>query len=180
MRGLTAADAGWAARHRFDAQLFYEIFKGITMEVILLNKVSNLGNLGDKVKVKNGYARNYLVPTGKAKPATPENIKEFEARRTELENLADKALGAAREHKAKIDALGGVTIKVKAGGEGKLFGSVGTFDIVEAVNAAGVSLEKRHVRLSAGNLREVGEYDIGIHLHTDVETTLKVKVAAEE
>jgi large subunit ribosomal protein L9 len=150
------------------------------MEVILLNKVSNLGNLGDKVRVKNGYARNYLIPSGKAKPATAENIKEFEARRTELEKLADEALGGAKEHKAKIDALGSITIRVKAGGEGKLFGSVGTFDIVEAVNAAGVSLEKRHVRMPAGNLREVGEYDIVIHLHTDVETKLKVVVAAEE
>jgi large subunit ribosomal protein L9 len=150
------------------------------MEVILLNKVSNLGNLGDKVKVKNGYARNYLIPEGKAKPATPENIKEFEARRAELESLADAALGAARAHKEKIDALGGVTIKVKAGGEGKLFGSVGTFDIVEAAKAAGVELEKRSVRLPAGNLREVGEYEIAINLHTDVETKLKVTVAAEE
>lgn len=150
------------------------------MEVILLNKVSNLGNLGDKVKVKNGYARNYLIPSGKAKPATPENIKEFEARRDELERLADETLGAAKDHKAKIDALGSVTIRAKAGGEGKLFGSVGTFDIVEAVIAAGLSLEKRHVRLPSGNLRDVGEYEIGIHLHTDVETTLKVIIVAEE
>jgi large subunit ribosomal protein L9 len=150
------------------------------MEVILLNKVSNLGNLGDKVKVKNGYARNYLIPSGKAKPATPENIKEFEARRAELEKLADEALGTAREHKAKIDALGTVTIRAKAGGEGKLFGSVGTFDIVEAARAAGLSLEKRNVRMPSGNLRDVGEYEIGIHLHTDVETTLKVIIVAEE
>ncbi len=150
------------------------------MEVILLNKVSNLGNLGDKVRVKNGYARNYLIPTGKAKPATAENIKEFEARRAELEKLADEALGAAKEHKGKIDALGGITIRVKAGGEGKLFGSVGTFDIVEAVKAAGVELEKRSVRMPAGNLREIGEYEIAIHLHTDVEAKLKVTVAAEE
>lgn len=150
------------------------------MEVILLNKVSNLGSLGDKVKVKNGYARNYLIPSGKAKPATAENIKEFEARRSELEKLADEALGSAKEHKQKIDTLGSVTIRAKAGGEGKLFGSVGTFDIVEAVKAAGVDLEKRNVRLSAGNLRDIGEYEIGIHLHTDVETKLKVIVVAEE
>jgi large subunit ribosomal protein L9 len=150
------------------------------MEVILLNKVSNLGNLGDKVKVKNGYARNYLIPAGKAKPATPENIKEFEARRAELEKLADEALGTAREHKQKIDSLGTVTIRAKAGGEGKLFGSVGTFDIVEAAKAAGLSLEKRNVRMPSGNLRDVGEYEIGIHLHTDVETTLKVIIVAEE
>ncbi|HEY3487773.1 MAG TPA: 50S ribosomal protein L9 [Gammaproteobacteria bacterium] len=150
------------------------------MEVILLKKVSNLGNLGDKVKVKNGFARNYLVPTGKAKPATPENIKEFEARRAELEKQADEVLAAAHEHKQKIDALGSVTISVKAGGEGKLFGSVGTFDIVEAVNAKGVKLEKRDVRLPSGNLREVGEYEVAIHLHTDVETKLKVIVVGEE
>lgn len=150
------------------------------MEVILLNKVSNLGNLGDKVKVKNGYARNYLIPAGKAKPATPENIKEFEARRAELERFADESLGAARDHKEKIDALGSVTLRAKAGGEGKLFGSIGTFDIVEAAKAAGVSLEKRNVRLPAGNLREIGEYEIDIHLHTDVETKLKVIIAAEE
>ncbi|HEX5057216.1 MAG TPA: 50S ribosomal protein L9 [Gammaproteobacteria bacterium] len=150
------------------------------MEVILLNKVSNLGNLGDKVKVKNGYARNFLIPSGKAKPATPENIKEFEARRAELEKLADQALGSASEHKQKIDALGSITIRAKAGGEGKLFGSVGTFDIVEAVKAAGVDLEKRNVRLPAGNLRDIGEYEIGIHLHTDVETKLKVIIVAEE
>jgi large subunit ribosomal protein L9 len=150
------------------------------MEVILLNKVSNLGNLGDKVKVKNGYARNFLIPSGKAKPATPENIKEFEARRAELEKLADAALGSANEHRQKIDALGSITIRAKAGGEGKLFGSVGTFDIVEAAKAAGVELEKRNVRLPAGNLRDIGEYEIGIHLHTDVETKLKVIIVAEE
>jgi large subunit ribosomal protein L9 len=150
------------------------------MEVILLNKVSNLGNLGDKVRVKNGFARNYLIPSGKAKPATPENIKEFEARRAELEKLADATLAAAKEHKEKIEALGALTIRVKAGGEGKLFGSVGTFDIVEAANAAGVTLEKRSVRLPSGNLREVGDYAIVIHLHTDVEAALKVTVAAEE
>jgi large subunit ribosomal protein L9 len=150
------------------------------MEVILLNKVSNLGNLGDKVKVKNGYARNFLIPSGKAKPATPENIKEFEARRSELEKLADQTLGSAKEHKEKIDKLGSITIRAKAGGEGKLFGSVGNFDIVEAVKAAGVDLEKRNVRLPAGNLRDVGEYEIVIHLHTDVETKLKVIIVAEE
>jgi large subunit ribosomal protein L9 len=150
------------------------------MEVILLNKVSNLGNLGDKVKVKNGFARNYLIPAGKAKPATSENIKEFEVRRAELERQADESLAAAKDHKGKIDALGVVTLRAKAGGEGKLFGSIGVFDIVEAAKTAGVELEKRNVRMPSGNLRDVGEYEIGIHLHTDVETTLKVIVVAEE
>jgi large subunit ribosomal protein L9 len=150
------------------------------MEVILLDKVSNLGDLGDKVRVKNGYARNFLIPNGKAKPATAENLKEFEARRAELEKQAADSLAAANGRKQRLDALSGVTIRTKAGTEGKLFGSIGTFDIVEAVKAAGVELEKREVRLPLGNLREVGQHEVVVHLHTDVETTLKITIEAEE
>lgn len=150
------------------------------MEVILLDKVENLGTLGDKVKVKNGFARNYLIPQGKAKPATPGNLKEFEAMRAEFERRAADALVAANSRKERLEALGGVTIKAKTGGEGKLFGSVNPFSIVEAVQAAGVEIEKSEVRLPQGNIRETGEYDVGIHLHSDVEATLKVIVEPEE
>ncbi len=150
------------------------------MEVILLDKVNNLGGLGEKVRVKNGYARNFLIPTGKAKPATPENLKEFEQRRAELEEKAQAALTAANQRKEQIDALGSITIKAKTGGEGKLFGSIGTFDIVEAAEAAGVTIEKSEVRLPEGNFRAVGEYEVLIHLHTEVDTILKVIIEGEE
>jgi large subunit ribosomal protein L9 len=150
------------------------------MEVILLDKVGNLGTLGDKVKVKNGYARNYLIPSGKAKLATPENIKEFEAIRAELEKKASDALAVATSRKERIEALDSITIKAKSGGEGKLFGSVGTFDIVEAIQAAGVEIEKSEVRLPTGNLRELGEYEVSIHLHSDVDAIIKVVIEEEE
>jgi large subunit ribosomal protein L9 len=150
------------------------------MEVILLDKISNLGGLGDKVKVKNGYARNFLIPQGKAKTATPENIKEFEARRSELLRKSQDTLLAAQGRKEALEAVGSVTILSKAGTEGKLFGSVGNIDIVEAVKAAGQDIEKSEVRLPQGNLRDVGEYEVVLHLHTDVECTLKVIVQAEE
>ena len=150
------------------------------MEVILLDKVDNLGTLGDKVKVKNGYARNYLIPSGKAKPATAENLKEFEAIRAELEKKASDALIAATGRKHQIEELGSLVIKAKAGGEGKLFGSVGTFDIVEAAQAAGVEIEKSEVRLPTGNLRELGEHEVLIHLHTDLDATLKIVIEEEE
>lgn len=148
------------------------------MEVILLQKVDNLGNLGDKVKVRAGYGRNYLVPTGKAKPATPENIKEFEARRAELEQAAREALQAAESRKAQLEGLE-VTITAKAGEEGKLFGSIGTADIAEAVTKAGVAVERQEVRLPTGPLRSVGEYEIELHLHSDVDATVKVVIAGE-
>ncbi len=150
------------------------------MEVILLDKVNNLGTLGDKVKVKNGFARNYLIPSGKAKPATPENIKEFETIRAELEKKSSDALAAAESRKGRIEALESLAIKAKAGGEGKLFGSVGTFDIVEAAEAAGVEISKSEVRLPLGNIRELGEHEISIHLHTDVDAVLKIIVVEEE
>ncbi|MFP4079836.1 MAG: 50S ribosomal protein L9 [Ectothiorhodospira sp.] len=149
------------------------------MEVILLEKVENLGNLGDKVRVRAGYARNYLLPQGKAKFATEANLAEFEARRAELEKAAAEALAAAEARRGKLEALT-VTVTAKAGGEGKLFGSVGTADIADAVSTMGVELEKREVRLPDGPLRQTGEYEVGLQLHTDVKATLKVVVAAED
>lgn len=150
------------------------------MDVILLDKVNNLGNLGEKVRVKNGYARNYLIPKGKAKPATAGNLAEFEARRAEFEKRSSDALVAAQSRQKELEQLGSVVISAKVANEGKLFGSVGTVDIVEAVAKAGVTLHKREVRLPSGNLREVGEYDIVLDLHSDVETTIKVVILPEE
>jgi large subunit ribosomal protein L9 len=148
------------------------------MDVILLEKVENLGNLGDKVKVRSGYGRNFLIPKGKAKPATAENIKHFEERRAELEKAAAEAVAAAEARKAQLEGLT-VTINAKAGDEGKLFGSVGTTDIAEAITQAGVEVERHEVRLPEGALRAVGEYEIELHLHTDVNATVKVVVAPE-
>lgn len=148
------------------------------MEVILLQKVENLGNLGDKVKVRPGFGRNFLIPTGKAKPATAENIKEFEARRAELERLAAEAVSAAESRKAQLEGLE-VTITSRAGEEGKLFGSIGTGDVAEAVTKAGVPVTRQEVRMPQGPIRAVGEYEIGLHLHTDVDASVKIIVAAE-
>jgi large subunit ribosomal protein L9 len=148
------------------------------MEVILLEKVDNLGGLGDKVNVKSGYGRNFLIPTGKAITATKANVAEFEARRAELEKQAAEALAAAEARKAKLETLT-VTISRKAGDEGRLFGSVGTADIADAVVAAGGELEKREVRLPNGPFHATGEYDVDVHLHSDVDAVVKVVVAAE-
>ncbi len=149
------------------------------MEVILLEKIDNLGNLGDKVSVKPGYGRNYLVPKGKAVPATEENLKAFEARRAELERTAAEALQAAETRKAQLEALS-ITISRKAGEEGRLFGSVGTADIANAVVEAGVELKKQEVRLPEGPFRLAGEYEVDLHLHSDVNAVLRLVVAAEE
>jgi large subunit ribosomal protein L9 len=149
------------------------------MDVILLEKIDRLGALGDVVNVKPGYARNYLLPSGKAKVASPENIKELEARRAELEARAAELLAAAEARKAKLDGMA-VNITAKAGTEGKLFGSIGTADIADAVNAAGVELEKKEVRMPTGPIRIAGEYDIELHLHTDVDAVIKLMVVAEE
>lgn len=148
------------------------------MEIILLEKIENLGAMGDKVTVKPGFGRNYLVPKGKAKPATPENIAEFEARRAELENIAAETLATAQ---ARRDQLDGKTIEItaKAGDEGKLFGSIGTADITDAVKAAGVDIERHEVRLPEGAFRQVGEYDVQLHLHSDVNATIKLIINAE-
>lgn len=146
------------------------------MEVILLERVENLGDLGDKVKVRPGYGRNYLVPHGKAKPATPENIKYFEERRAELERAAAEALAAAQARLEQVSALT-LNIAAKSGDEGKLFGSVGPADIAEAAEEAGVELAKHEVRMPGGPIRVTGEYDVHVHLYTDVDTTVRVVVA---
>ncbi len=149
------------------------------MEVILLDKIAHLGGLGDKVSVKSGFARNYLFPQGKAVMATKDNLAAFEARRAELEAKLADVLSAAEARAAQLSALTNVTIATKAGDEGKLFGSVGTRDIADAITAAGVPVAKSEVRMPNGVLRSVGEYDIVVHLHTDVNTTVKVAVVAE-
>lgn len=149
------------------------------MEVILLQKIGNLGNLGDKVAVKPGYARNYLLPQGKATLATVARLAEFEQRRAELEKQALEGLSAAQACAAAIGQLN-ITIAQKAGEEGKLFGSVGVKDIADAVTRAGIAINKQDVRLPNGHaIRQVGDYEIQIHLHTDVNATLALKVAAE-
>ena len=149
------------------------------MEVILLQKVENLGNLGDKVKVRAGYGRNFLIPQGKAKPATAKNLAEFEQRRAELEKHAAEALSAAESRKAQLDGKV-ITIASKAGQEGKLFGSVGTVDIAEALTNAGVKIERKEVRMPQGPIRTAGEHKVEIHLHTDVNVEITVLVTAEE
>lgn len=148
------------------------------MEVILLEKIANLGDLGEKVNIKAGYGRNYLIPQGKAVAATEEKIKEFEARRAELEKQAAEKLAAAQ---ARAEAIGKleITITHKAGEEGKLFGSIGTHDIAEAITTAGAAVEKSEVRMPDGVIRQIGEYEIDINLHTNVNVTVPVKVEAE-
>ncbi len=148
------------------------------MEVILLEKIANLGDLGEKVNIKAGYGRNYLIPQGKAVAATEEKIKEFEARRAELEKQAAEKLAAAQTRAEAIGKLD-ITITHKAGEEGKLFGSIGTHDIAEAITSAGAAIEKSEVRMPDGVIRQVGEYEIDINLHTDVVVTVPVKVEAE-
>lgn len=148
------------------------------MQVILLEKVENLGNLGDQVKVRAGYGRNYLIPKGKATPATPANIARFQERRAELEKAAAEALAAAEARKAGLESLT-VTIAAKAGDEGKLFGSIGTGDIAHAVTAAGQAVERHEVRLPEGPFRALGEYEVELHLHTDVNAMIKLIIVAE-
>lgn len=149
------------------------------MQVILLNKVENLGTIGDVVNVRSGYARNFLIPFGKAKPATKDNLAEFEARRAELEKIAAEELAAAQARAEKLQEAS-VTIAVKAGSEGKLFGSVGTTEIADAITAdLGVDVAKREVRLPEGALRTTGEFDVELHLHSDVDVTVKVVVIGE-
>ena len=149
------------------------------MEVILLENISNLGGLGDKVDVKAGFGRNFLIPQGKAVPATAANTAEFEARRSELEAAAAEALGAAEARAEAINALGLISIAANAGEEGKLFGSVGTRDIAEAVAAAGCNIDKAEVRLPEGALRELGEYEIAIQLHGNVSAAVAIAVIPE-
>jgi large subunit ribosomal protein L9 len=148
------------------------------MEVILLEKVANLGNLGDKVSIKPGYGRNFLIPQGKAVAATAKKIAEFEVRRAELEKAAAEKLMAAQSRAQDLAKLT-VVIAHKAGEEGRLFGSVGTQTIADAITAAGVEVQKHEVRLPHGVIRHLGDYAIDLHLHTDVVATVSVKVAAE-
>jgi large subunit ribosomal protein L9 len=149
------------------------------MEVILLERVDNLGGIGDKVKVKPGYGRNYLIPQGKATLATSENLAAFEARRAELEAKAEAELNAARERAAAVEQLE-LKIPAKAGVEGKLFGSIGTVDIAEAATAAGVALERSEVLLPEGPIRVVGEHTVDIHLYTDLTVPITITVVEEE
>ena len=149
------------------------------MEVILLEKVQNLGDLGDRVSVKPGFGRNYLIPSGRAVAATAENVKKFEARRAELEKEAAEKLTAAEQRKAALDGMA-ISISCKAGDEGRLFGSIGTADIAKAVSAAGSELAKKEVLLPNGAFRIAGEYDVAVHLHADVNATLKLTIVPEE
>ena len=148
------------------------------MEIILLEKVANLGGLGDRVKVKSGYARNFLIPKGKATEATSSNIARFEARRAELERIAAEALARAQARAEQLAELI-VTLSVKTGSEGRLFGSVGAADIANAVSAAGIELQKHEVRLADGPIRQIGEYDVDLFLHGEVKTQIRVNVIAE-
>ncbi|KZY60931.1 50S ribosomal protein L9 [Oleiphilus sp. HI0071] len=148
------------------------------MEVILLEKVGKLGGLGDKVTVKSGFGRNFLVPFGKAVPANAENVAQFEARRAELEKAAAEKLAAAEARAAELNEKS-VTITSKAGDEGKLFGSIGVRDVADAVTAAGTEVSKSEVRLPEGPIRAVGDYEIDIQLHSDVTATINLAVVAE-
>ncbi|MFM5756037.1 50S ribosomal protein L9 [Aeromonas veronii] len=147
------------------------------MQVILLDKIAKLGGLGDQVSVKSGYARNYLIPQGKAVMATKANIEAFGARRAELEAKLAANKAAAEERAAKLAELATVVIASKSGDEGKLFGSIGTRDVAEAITAAGVAVAKSEVRM--GNvLRNTGDYEVAVQLHADVKATVQVQVVA--
>ncbi len=148
------------------------------MEVILLETIKKLGSLGSRVQVRAGYGRNFLIPKGKAVPATAANLASFEARRAELERQAADVLSKAQARAGQLQALS-VTLAVKAGDEGKLFGSVGTRDVADAVSRAGVALDKAEVRMPNGPLRSTGEYDIDVQLHADVHTTVRLTVIPE-
>jgi large subunit ribosomal protein L9 len=149
------------------------------MDVILLEKVGNLGNIGDKVSVKAGFGRNYLIPNEKAVFATSKNLVDFEERRSELEAAALAGLEEANSRASSIEAIASITIDVKASDEGKLFGSVGTKDIADAIINAGVQVEKSEIKLPDGSIREVGEFDILIQLHADVTQVVKLFIVAE-
>ena len=149
------------------------------MDVILLQKVANLGNIGDRVKVKSGYGRNFLLPKGKATLATTDNVARFEARREELEKAAREHLSSAAERAAAMKDFK-LTITAKAGTEGKLFGSIGTSDIAEASTKTGFKLERSEVRMPNGPLRMVGEHVVALHLHADIDVPLTVLIVAEE
>jgi large subunit ribosomal protein L9 len=148
------------------------------MQVILLKKVPNLGALGEKVAVRPGYGRNFLIPGGYAAPATEANLKAFEERRAEHEREAAAAAARAEEQKVVMEGLS-VTIARKSGDEGRLFGSVGTGDIASAAQEAGLVIERSQIRLPSGPLRAVGQYEVLVHLHADVQGNLKVEIVSE-
>ena len=148
------------------------------MEVILLENIAKLGGLGDKVSVKSGYGRNFLIPQKKAVPATADNLVQFEERRAELERAAGDKLAIAKTRAEQIEGLS-IKVEANAGEEGKLFGSITVRDISEAVEAQGVSIEKSEIRLPEGPIRELGEFEIVVHLHPEVDTSLKLAVVAE-
>jgi large subunit ribosomal protein L9 len=149
------------------------------MEIILLQKVDNVGGIGDLVRVKSGYARNYLIPQGKATLATPENKAKFESRRAELEANAAAELAAAQARAKNLEGLV-LKIEMQAGAEGKLFGSVGTVDIAEEIGKRGIEVERSEIRLHDGPLRTVGDHQVQLHLHTDVNVEIKVVIEAAE
>jgi len=149
------------------------------MEVILLEKINKLGDLGDQVNVKAGYGRNYLIPVGKAVSATAENVEKFESRRSELEKAQVDSLSTATARAGKLNATE-ITLERIAGEEGKLFGSVSGADIAEAVTAAGVELAKNEVRLPEGPLRALGEFEVDVHIHAEIDAKIKVIVIAEK
>ena len=150
------------------------------MDVILLEKVGKLGSIGDKVAVKAGFGRNFLIPQGKAVFATDANLADFEQRRAELEAAAADKMGKAEARAAELAKLASVTISAVAGDEGKLFGSIGARDVADAVSAAGVELAKSEVKMPEGPLRELGEFEVTIQLHSDLSTSIQVVVAEEE
>ena len=149
------------------------------MDVILLQKVANLGNIGDRVKVRSGYGRNFLLPKGRATLATADNVARFEARREELEKLAREQLSSAEERATALKDYK-LTITAKAGTEGKLFGSIGTSDVAEALSRQGFKVERSEVRMPNGPLRMVGEHSVGLHLHADIDVSVAVLIVAEE
>ena len=149
------------------------------MDVILLQKVANLGNIGDRVKVKSGFGRNYLLPEGKATLATPANVAKFEERRAELEKVAREQLTSATERQEALKDFK-LVVRAKAGTEGKLFGSIGTADISEALKRENFNVTRSEVRLPNGPLRTVGEHTVNLHLHADIDVSLPVTIIAEE
>ena len=149
------------------------------MQIILMEKVVNLGGLGDVVKVKDGFARNFLIPQGKAKRATEKNLKDFEGRRSELEKKANEQLTSAQDRGAKLEGMK-IDIAQKAGVDGRLFGSVTSADIVETLGKQGLEVKKAEIRMPAGALKHIGEFPIVVHLHADVEANIVVHVAAEQ
>lgn len=149
------------------------------MEIILLENIKQLGNLGDQVKVKAGYGRNYLIPQGKAVSANASNIAKFESRRAELERAANEKLTSAEQREENLSGLSAIAISCQASEDGKLYGSVGTRDIADAISKAGIEIKKNEVSLPNGAIRETGEYDIRIQLHTNVDATVKIAINAE-